>query len=93
MTTTLRIQGETAIWSVSVPRATPITCEEFHEFCLANRDLCIEQTATEEVIVMHPAFSDTGNHNFNLAVQLGIGAKNDGTSLGFDSSFVCANLS
>jgi len=35
---------------------------------------------------MPPAFSDTGNRNFNLAVQLGIWAEKDGTGLGFDSS-------
>jgi Uma2 family endonuclease len=63
-----------------------MTREEFYEFCLANRDLRIERTATGEVIVMPPAFSDTGNRNFNLAVQLGIWAEKDGTGLGFDSS-------
>ncbi|EDX76587.1 hypothetical protein MC7420_4843 [Coleofasciculus chthonoplastes PCC 7420] len=35
---------------------------------------------------MPSAFSDTGNRNFNLAVQLGIWAELDGTGLGFDSS-------
>jgi Uma2 family endonuclease len=35
---------------------------------------------------MPPAFSDTGNRNFNIAVQLGIWADQDATGLGFDSS-------
>lgn len=85
MTANLLIQGETSGWSVVFPRAQPMSREEFYEFCLANRDLRIEHTATGEVIVMPPAFSDTGNRNFNLAVQLGIWAEKDGTGLGFDS--------
>lgn len=59
---------------------------EFEQFCQENRDLRIERTAQGEVIVMAPAFADTGNRNFNLAVQLGIWAEQDGTGLGFDSS-------
>ncbi|WP_041764543.1 Uma2 family endonuclease [[Leptolyngbya] sp. PCC 7376] len=86
MATNLLIKGETSGWSVVVPRAKPMSRDEFHEFCIANRDLRIERTATGEVIVMPPAFSDTGNRNFNLAMQLGIWAEKDGTGLGFDSS-------
>ncbi|AFY38166.1 protein of unknown function DUF820 [[Leptolyngbya] sp. PCC 7376] len=86
MATTLRIQSETTPLTVSLPASKPMSQEEFYEFCLANRDLRIERTATGEVIVMPPAFSDTGNRNFNLAVQLGIWAEKDGTGLGFDSS-------
>jgi len=33
-----------------------------------------------------PAFSDTGNRNFNIAVQLGNWADQDGTGICFDSS-------
>ena len=86
MTANLLIRGETSGWSVVVPQKRPMSREEFYEFCLANKDLRIERTATGEVIVMPPAFSDTGNRNFNLAVQLGIWAEKDGTGLGFDSS-------
>ena len=60
--------------------------EQFYAFCQANRDLRIERTATGDVVIMPPTFSDTGNRNFNLAVQLGIWAEKDGTGLGFDSS-------
>ncbi len=35
---------------------------------------------------MPPAFSDSGNRNFNLAVQIGMWAEQDGTGLDFDSS-------
>lgn len=86
MTTTLFIQTETTPMAVSLPMVAPMTQEEFYAFCLANQNLRIERTATGEVEIMPPAFSDTGNRNFNLAVQLGLWAEKDGTGLGFDSS-------
>ncbi len=86
MITTLLIQTETTPMTVSLPMVAPMTQEEFYSFCLANRDLRIERTAAGEVEIMPPAFSDTGNRNFNLAVQIGLWAEKDGTGLGFDSS-------
>ena len=86
MTTTLRIQTQTIPLTVEVPAIATLTQDEFYAFCQANRDLRIERTATGEVVIMPPAFSDTGNRNFNLAVGLGIWAQKDGTGLGFDSS-------
>lgn len=35
---------------------------------------------------MPPKGSETGNRNFDLIVQLGIWARQDGTGIGFDSS-------
>jgi Uma2 family endonuclease len=67
-------------------QATAMTEEQFYQFCQANQELRIERTAKGDVIVMPAVFSDTGNRNFNLAVQLGIWIERDGTGLGFDSS-------
>ncbi|MGB3692911.1 MAG: Uma2 family endonuclease [Spirulinaceae cyanobacterium] len=86
MTTTLLIQTETTPLTVFVPAIAPMTRDQFYGFCQANRDLRIELTATGEVIIMPPAFSDTGNRNFNIALKLGIWSEKDGTGLGFDSS-------
>ena len=86
MTTTLLIQTETTPLTVSLPAIAPMSDEEFYAFCQANHDLRIERTAAGDVVIMPPAFSDTGNRNFNLAVQLGIWEEKDGTGLGFDSS-------
>jgi Uma2 family endonuclease len=86
MTTTLQIQTETTPMTVLLPTIAPMTHEEFYAFCLANRDLRIERTATGEIVIVPPAFSDTSNRNFNLAVQLGLWAEKDRTGLGFDSS-------
>ncbi|MFP4220306.1 MAG: Uma2 family endonuclease [Phormidium sp.] len=84
--TTFHIQTETAPVIVSLPALPPMSRKEFLEFCQANELLRIERAATGEVEIMPPAFSDTGNRNFNIAVQLGIWTEQDGTELGFDSS-------
>ena len=79
--TTLLIQRESTPMTINLPTIASITHEQFYEFCLANRDLRIERTASGEVVIMPPAFSDTGNRNFNIAVQLGSWANQDGTGL------------
>ncbi len=84
--TNLLVQSPSVPLTIHFPWITSMTAQEFYEFCLANRDLRIERTAKGEVIIMPPAFSDTGNRNFNIALQLGSWANQDGTGLGFDSS-------
>ena len=83
--TSLLVQSPSVPLTIHFP-LTSMTVQEFYEFCLANRDLRIERSASGEVIVMPPAFSDTGNRNFNIALQLGNWSELDGTGLGFDSS-------
>ena len=84
--TTLVIQTESVPLTVNLPTKVEMTTAEFYEFCQANPDLRIERSANGEVIITPPAFSDTGNRNFNLALQIGKWAEQDGTGLGFDSS-------
>lgn len=84
--TTLVIQNESTPLTVILPGSESMTTEQFYEFCLANRDLRIERTANGEVIVMPPAFSDTGNRNLKIAQQVGNWADRDGTGETFDSS-------
>jgi Uma2 family endonuclease len=86
MMTTLLIQSEQIPMTVNLPFISQMTSEQFYEFCLANRDLRIERTATGEVVIMAPAFSDIGNRNFKVALQLGNWAEKDGTGESFDSS-------
>ncbi|MGV0023869.1 Uma2 family endonuclease [Phormidesmis priestleyi] len=83
--TTLLIQTEQVPLTVSFP-ALVMTDEQFCEFCQANRDLRIERTAKGEVIIMPPAFSDTGNRNSKITAQLEVWAEQDGTGEVFDSS-------
>ncbi|UBF30501.1 Uma2 family endonuclease (plasmid) [Kovacikia minuta CCNUW1] len=84
--TTLLIKTKLNPITVQLSDSQQMTKEQFYHFCQINRDLHIERTASGEVIIMSPAFSDTGNRNFNLAVQLGIWAEQDGSGIGFDSS-------
>jgi len=83
---TLLVQTISTPMMIDLPWIVPMTEEQFYEFCLANRDLRIERNSSGEVIVMPPAFSDTGNRNFNIAAQLWNWTERDGTGLGFDSS-------
>jgi Uma2 family endonuclease len=84
--TTLLIQTDNTPLTVNFPAIVKMTQVQFSEFCQANQELRIERTAQGEVIIMPPAFSDTGNRNFNIALQLGVWAEQNGTGIGFDSS-------
>jgi Uma2 family endonuclease len=84
--TTLLIQTDNTPLTVNFPAIVKMTQAQFYEFCQANQELRIERTAQGEVIIMPPAFSDTGNRNFNIAAQLGVWTEQNGTGIGFDSS-------
>ncbi len=84
--TTLLIQTESLPFKVNLPASAEMTAAEFYAFCQANQDLRIERSASGEVIVMPPAFSDTGNRNLKIAQQLANWADADGTGEAFDSS-------
>jgi Uma2 family endonuclease len=59
---------------------------QFYELCRRNPDLQIERNAQGEVIVMPPAFSDTGNRNNKISYQLTRWAEQDDNGEVFDSS-------
>ncbi|MGB8700080.1 MAG: Uma2 family endonuclease [Thermosynechococcaceae cyanobacterium] len=84
--TTLLIQTEPAPLTVQFPAMVQMTTAQFYDFCNANRDLRIERTATGEVIIMPPAFADTGNRNLSLAAQLWNWNEQTGLGIAFDSS-------
>ncbi len=71
---------------VLIPPSMQMTDEQFFEFCQVNRDLRIERNKLGEVSIMPPTGSETGNRNFNIALQVGIWAEQDGTGICFDSS-------
>lgn len=84
--TTLLIHTEQIPLTVSFPALVDMSNEQFYEFCQANRDLRIERSAKGEVIIMPPAFSDTGNRNSKITAQLEVWSERDGTGEVFDSS-------
>ena len=63
-----------------------MTEEQFVEFCAQNRELRIERTAEGALEIMPPAFSVTGNQNFEIASEFGTWVRRDGRGVGFDSS-------
>ncbi|BAY45348.1 hypothetical protein SAMD00079811_29510 [Scytonema sp. HK-05] len=69
-----------------MPPDLQMTDEQFFEFCQVNQDLRIERNKFGEISIMPPTGSETGNRNFNIALQLGIWANQDGTGICFDSS-------
>ena len=81
--TTLLIQTDSIPLTIQI---APMNREQFYAFCRANRDLRIERTATGEVVIMPPVFSDTGNRNIRISQQLANWADQSGTGEAFDSS-------
>ncbi len=71
---------------LQMPPELQMTDEQFFEFCQINRDLRIERNKLGEISIMPPTGSETGNRNFNIALQLGIWAEQDSTGICFDSS-------
>jgi Uma2 family endonuclease len=60
--------------------------KRFFEFCQANRDLRIERNRQGELIIMAPTGSETGNKELDIASQLQVWAKLDGTGKAFGPS-------
>ncbi len=60
--------------------------DQFYDFCRTNPALRIERNVNGEIVVMPPAFADTGNRNGRIFGQLYVWAEADGTGEVFDSS-------
>jgi Uma2 family endonuclease len=63
-----------------------LTDEQFFQLCQKNRDLRFERTAKGELLIMSPTGGETGNRNFDIAVQLGIWNRQTNLGKGFNSS-------
>ena len=63
-----------------------LTDEQFFELCQHHSYYQFERTASGELIIMTPTGSETGNRNFEIAVQLGIWNKKYNLGFAFDSS-------
>lgn len=87
--TSLQIPSKAKPLAVNFPDALPrmtMTTAQFYEFCAVNPELRIERTAEGEVIVMPPAFSDTGNRNVKISYQVIAWAEANDMGEVFDSS-------
>ncbi len=63
-----------------------LTEPQFYKLCNDNPNLRIEMSADGELIIMPPAFGETGKRNFDLNVQLGIWNRISKLGSAFDSS-------
>lgn len=87
--TNLLIKSEQLSLPIDLSSLTPtakMSDQQFYEFCRTNPDLRIERNANGEIIVMPPAFADTGNRNGRIFGQLFIWSEANGTGEAFDSS-------
>lgn len=60
--------------------------EDIAKFSALNPELRIERTAEGEIVVMPPAFSNTGIRNARINTQVGVWAERNNTGDYFDSS-------
>jgi len=60
--------------------------EDFYELCRLNPELRIERNAQNEILIMPPTTSETGNKNFELVTELAIWNRKHQLGKGFDSS-------
>lgn len=87
--TNLVVKSEQMPLAIDLSSLTPMSKlseQQFYEFCRTNPDLRIERNANGEIIVMPPAFSDTGNRNSRISGQLFVWSEANGTGEVFDSS-------
>ena len=80
----LTVLMDESVMTVNVP--PPSAKDEFHEYSRLNPELRIEQTKEGNMIIMLPAYTETGNKNFKLTGKLAAWAEQNGQGEGFDSS-------
>ena len=69
-------------------RDVRLTDDQFAHLCSDNRDIHFEMTAQGELLIMPPAYSETGWRNAKITQHLGNWTDRDGTGLSFDSSAI-----
>src|SRR6266567_971155 len=73
-------------WLPATLTAPPMTDEEFAAFCAEHSDLSFEMTASGDLIVMPPTYTETGIRNLEIGAQLQIWTRSDGRGRAADSS-------
>ncbi len=63
-----------------------VTPEHFDQLCIDNPDLRLELTKEGELIVMPPTGGESGERNFDLAIDVGIWNRQSNLGRTFDSS-------
>ena len=63
-----------------------LTDDQFYQLCRNNPDIKFERNAKGEIIIMPPTGGETGNYNFEIAVDFGIWNRQTRLGVCFDSS-------
>lgn len=70
---------------IRMGRTLRLSREELERFCALNRDLRIEQEANGDLVIMAPAFSESGEQNASLTTEVSLWARKHGGRV-YDSS-------
>lgn len=63
-----------------------LTDNQFYELCRENPEVKFERNANGEILIMSPTGGETGNCNFEVAVEFGIWNRQTQLGICFDSS-------
>ncbi|UKO97538.1 Uma2 family endonuclease [Nostoc sp. UHCC 0870] len=63
-----------------------LTDDQFYQLCRKNPDVKLERNAKGEIIIMPPTGGETGNRNFEIAVEFGVWNRQHKLGVCFDSS-------
>ncbi|MDJ0715557.1 MAG: Uma2 family endonuclease [Prochloraceae cyanobacterium] len=72
--------------TINIPPSFKVTPEQFKQLAIANRDVCLERTATGEIIIMPPTGGNTGKRNIEISFQLQAWTRQTNLGVAFDSS-------
>jgi Uma2 family endonuclease len=73
-------------YTVKLDAVLEMTDEQFYQLCRSNPELKFERNSIGDLIVMSPTGGETGNDNFEVAVDVGIWNRQTKLGKAFDSS-------
>ncbi|NEP31791.1 MULTISPECIES: Uma2 family endonuclease [unclassified Moorena] len=73
-------------FTVSFKSIIELTDDQFYKLCRNNPEIKFERNAKGEVIIMSPTGGETGNHNAEIIIDLGIWNRKAKLGVCFDSS-------
>ena len=73
-------------FTVNLRQVVELTDEQFFNICRNNPELKFERSAHGELVIVSPTGAETGNHNFELYLDIGNWNRRTKLGKGFDSS-------
>lgn len=72
--------------TVNFKAIAQLTDDQFYQLCRDNPDVKFERNAKGEIVIMSPTGGETGNRNFEIAIEFGNWNRQTKLGKGFDSS-------